>query len=249
MRVKNLILILGVIVAYLGIIGYVRISNDRTIEKRYYQVWREDYIKNQSESEQYVNAAGKNKPPFALSEAQEYGMLLAVKAGQKHLGSQNDFQKLDNYYLRHRLSNSNLMSWRQENKKGSLQDNPVSASDGDMMIAQALLEADKVWPGHGYKAQALKLISDIKKLESNRSAKIITVGNWANKKSHFYNVMRTSDVMPQAFEEFYQATGDHSWIEIKSQMLAYLQQLSSQHKTGLVPDFTWISKQKTGVSC
>lgn len=54
------------------------------------------------------------------------------------------------------------MSWRQENKKGSLQDNPVSASDGDMMIAQALLEANKVWPGHGYKAQALKLISDIK---------------------------------------------------------------------------------------
>lgn len=59
MRVKNLILILGVIVAYLGIIVYVRISNDRTIEKRYYQVWREDYIKNQSENEQYVNAAGK----------------------------------------------------------------------------------------------------------------------------------------------------------------------------------------------
>ena len=55
MRVKNLILILGVIVAYLGIIGYVRMSNDRTIEKRDYQVWREDYIKNQSESEQYVN--------------------------------------------------------------------------------------------------------------------------------------------------------------------------------------------------
>lgn len=179
-----------------------------------------------------------------MSEAQGYGMLLAVKAGQKHLGSQTDFQKLDNYYLRHRLSNSNLMSWRQENKKGSLQDNPVSASDGDMMIAQALLEADKVWPGHGYKAQAFKLISDIKKLESNRSAKIITVGNWANKKSHFYNVMRTSDVMPEAFEEFCQATGDHSWIEIKSQMLTYLQQLSSQHKTGLVPDFAWISRQK-----
>lgn len=34
MRVKNLILILGVIVAYLGIIGYVRMSNDHTIEKR-----------------------------------------------------------------------------------------------------------------------------------------------------------------------------------------------------------------------
>ena len=42
--------------------------------------------------------------------------------------------------------------------------------------------------------------------------------------------MRTSDVMPQAFEEFYQATGDRSWLKVKSQMLTYLQQLSSQHK-------------------
>ena len=56
--------------------------------------------------------------------------------------------------------------------------------------------------------------------------------------------MRTSDVMPQAFEEFYQATGDRSWLKIKSQMLTYLQELSSQHKTGLIPDFAWISKQK-----
>ena len=27
-------------------------------------------------------------------------------------------------------------------------------------------------------------------------------------------------------------------------MLTYLQELSSQHKTGLIPDFAWISKQK-----
>ena len=39
--------------------------------------------------------------------------------------------------------------------------------------------------------------------------------------------------MPQAFEEFYQATGDRSWLKVKSQMLTYFGwQLSSQHKTG-----------------
>ena len=37
----------------------------------------------------------------------------------------------------------------------------MSASDGDMMIAIALLEANKVWPGHGYKAM-LKLIGSQK---------------------------------------------------------------------------------------
>ena len=59
MKVKNLILILGTIIAYLGIIGYVRMSNDRTLEERYYHEWREDYIKNKNQNEQYVNAAGE----------------------------------------------------------------------------------------------------------------------------------------------------------------------------------------------
>ena len=81
MKVKNLILILGTIIAYLGIIGYVRMSNDRTLEERYYHEWREDYIKNKNQNEQYVNAAGEKGPSFALSEAQGYGMLLAAKAG------------------------------------------------------------------------------------------------------------------------------------------------------------------------
>ena len=110
MKVKNLILILGTIIAYLGIIGYVRMSNDRTLEERYYHEWREDYIKNKNQNEQYVN----------------------------------DFQKLDNYYLAHRLTNSNLMSWRQKDRKNIWRDNPVSASDGDIMVAQALLHANRV---------------------------------------------------------------------------------------------------------
>lgn len=72
---------------------------------------------------------------------------------------------------------------------------------------------------------------------------MLTVGNWANKDSHFYNLMRTSDVMPKAFDEFYQATGDNSWLNIKKQMLKYISNLSKQHKTGLVPDFAWISNK------
>lgn len=243
MRVKNLILIWATIVAYLGIVGYVRMSNDRTLEERYYQSWRQDYIQNKGQNEQYVNAAGKNASPFALSEAQGYGMLLAVKAGQKHLGTQKDFQKLDNYYLAHQVKGSSLMSWKQDYKNKIWQYNPVSARDGDIMIAQALIRANKIWPGHGYDRQALRLISDIKKLEVNHSAEMITVGNWANKDSHFYSVMRISDVMPKAFEEFYQASGDRDWLAIKRQMLNYLQQLSAQHDTGLVPDFAWISKK------
>ena len=91
------------------------------------------------------------------------------------------------------------MSWKQKDRKNIWRDNPVSASDGDIIIAQALLHADRVWPGHGYKSQAVNLINDIKRLEINQKAKMVTVGNWANKDSRFYNVLRTSDVMPKAF--------------------------------------------------
>ena len=84
-------------------------------------------------------------------------------------------------------------------------------------------------------------LNDIKRLEINQKAKMVTVGNWANKDSRFYNVLRTSDVMPKAFEEFYQATGDREWLTIKSKMLNYLQKLSKKHDTGLVPDFAWVS--------
>lgn len=240
MRVKNLILVLLAIVVYLGIIGYVRISNDWMLDEKYYRSWRHDYVKSQGREKEYVNAASTNKTLCALSEAQGYGMLLAVKAAKKNLASQQDFQKLDNYYLANRLPDSNLMAWKQEYSKKEWKSNLTSASDGDMLIAQALLRADKIWPGHGYKAQACRLIKDISKFEVNDSDRIVTVGNWVDKRSHFYNMIRTSDVMPKAFEEFYQATKDKNWLAIKGQMLSYLNQLSTQHKTGLVPDFAWI---------
>ena len=40
---------------------------------------------------------------------------------------------------------------------------------------------------------------------------------------------------------FYKATGDDRWLTIKRTMLERLYQLSRQHKTGLVPDFAWVS--------
>ena len=54
--------------------------------------------------------------------------------------------------------------------------------------------------------------------------------------------MRTSDVMPQFFDNFYQETDDKRWLVIKNTMLKRLNQLSHQNKTGLVPDFAWVSK-------
>ncbi|MFM9785452.1 hypothetical protein, partial [Streptomyces scabiei] len=57
----------------------------------------------------------------------------------------------------------------------------------------------------------------------------------------YYNLIRTSDVAPGFFEKFYQQTHDKRWLTIKNTMLDRMVDLSDQHKTGLVPDFAWVS--------
>lgn len=93
--------------------------------------------------------------------------------------------------------------------------------------------------------EATAILDDILKYNYNPQLKILTVGNWANEKSKYYNMMRTSDVVPQQFDAFYELTGDKKWLEIKNSMLGYLSKLSAQSKAGLVPDFAWVTKSGT----
>ena len=80
-------------------------------------------------------------------------------------------------------------------------------------------------------------MQDILRYEYNPDTETLTVGDWADSKSKYYNLMRTSDVMPEFFDNFYQETDDKRWLVIKNTMLKRLNQLSHQNKTGLVPDF------------
>ena len=66
---------------------------------------------------------------------------------------------------------------------------------------------------------------------------MLTVGNWATPASNSANLMRSSDVMPTAFEQFYDFSHNRQWLVIKTKMLNRLFQLSKQYKSGLVPDF------------
>ncbi len=77
---------------------------------------------------------------------------------------------------------------------------------------------------------------------------MLTVGNWANQDSEFYHLMRTSDTLPAQFQIFYEVTKDSKWLDIKEKMLQQLQTISSQTKTGLLPDFIWVDEQGTRVA-
>ena len=200
--------------------------------------------------ESYVRTTNDSNQTVVLSEAQSYGMLITVAAAEKGQAQQADFDRLYHYYLNHRLEGTQLMSWKQTISNGKAKDEDHNATDGDLYIAYALLKAAQQWPKQAkdYQAQAKAILEDILAHNYNEETGVLTVGNWANQDSEFYHLMRTSDTLPAQFQIFYEVTKDSKWLAIKEKMLQQLQTISSQTKTGLLPDFIWVDEQGTRVA-
>lgn len=236
-----------IVVAYIATFVVLHGNNNNHVARQTYDRWQKSYVVKQNKNETFVNTSNNRHKPVALSEGQGYGLYITAKAGAKGWAKESDFKKLLNYYLHHReqigQKTTYLMQWRQSTKKGEWVSQHNSATDGDLYIADSLMQAQKVWPKHQayYKKLAHKVTADILSYEYNDKMQVLTAGSWATKKSDYYNLIRTSDVAPGFFEKFYQQTHDKRWLTIKNTMLDRMVDLSDQHKTGLVPDFAWVS--------
>ena len=139
-------------------------------------------------------------------------MYIAVLSAKRKWSKKEYFDQLNNFYLKHRETinkdKTALMSWRAVENNGHWTINKNSATDGDLFIAQALLLASKQWHDDKYQKEAHAILQDILRYEYNPDTETLTVGDWADSKSKYYNLMRTSDVMPEFFDNFYQETGD-----------------------------------------
>lgn len=235
------------IVIYCLIFLWVRIDNPRAVKRQYFQDWRKHYlvaIPHTNQSFVKMTVAGRSR--YTTSEALGYGMYLSVVSADHNEHAQADFKRLTNYYLAHRLKNSELMAWRQQIIRRKYRSDQTSASDGDLMIAQALYLASRQWHNERYLQLSKQLANEIMASEVNHQNNTIQLGNWVPKtrvtKYHYY--IRTSDCMPYVFDDLYQATGDARWIMVRKGMLHYLKSLSKLHRTGLIPDFARIEGQK-----
>ena len=219
------------------------------MRNRIYRQWNEHFVVSKGK-ESYVRTTNDSNQTVVLSEAQSYGMLITVAAAKKGQAQQADFDRLYHYYLNHRLEGTQLMSWKQTISNGKTKDEDHNATDGDLYIAYALLKAAQQWPKQAkdYQAQAKVILEDILAHNYNEETGVLTVGNWANQDSEFYHLMRTSDTLPAQFQIFYEVTKDSKWLDIKEKMLQQLQTISSQTKTGLLPDFIWVDEQGTRVA-
>lgn len=234
-----------VFAVYAATMLVVRLNNQIHLQKTVYQQWKQDYLVTRGQAT-FVNA-GTTKHPAGLSEAQGYGMMITAVAGQRGWASQKEFDRLLNYYLNERDVVDNkqtaLMKWRQYQKDGQWVSDANSATDGDLYIADSLALAAKTWPKRAayYHRLEKALANDILAYEYNPTTKVLTTGDWVDAKSRYYKLMRTSDVMPTVFDQLAKDTGNQQWASVKSQMLDRLVDLSNQHKTGLVPDFAWVT--------
>ncbi|MDO4667652.1 MAG: glycosyl hydrolase family 8 [Streptococcus sp.] len=230
-----------ILISFAGILVYARLDSTIQIKKRIYNQWKQNYV-IEKDNQAYVKTTNSSTEDVVLSESQGYGMLIAVDAAKQGNAKQEDFEKLYQYYLAHRLSDMQLMSWKQTIKGTKTTNEEQNATDGDLYIAYALIQAAELWTNKSdeYTAQATALLNDILNHNYNHETGVLTVGNWATQDSEFYNLMRTSDTLPNQFQTFYDVTQNEQWLNIKDSMLSSLEKISSENKTGLLPDFIWV---------
>lgn len=207
-----------VTIAFTGIMIYIRADNNSAVRNFFLHSWHKNYVVEEKNLA-YINTTPKQEKVTVLSEGQGYGMFIAA---HDLAVKESNFAKLVQYYLKHRDRNTQLMAWRQTKKNGKWSSERNSATDGDLFIAKALFLAAKRWKNPAYQRQGQKLIADILRYEYNPTTHALTVGNWADSKSKYYNLMRTSDVLPTMFDQFYRESNDSRWLLIKKTMLKRL---------------------------
>ncbi|GAB5374510.1 MAG: glycosyl hydrolase family 8 [Acuticoccus sp.] len=112
----------------------------------------------------YVDTGGRvvdiEKNGTSHSEGQAYGMLLAVKAGDRAL-----FDRILAFTFKNmRRRRDSLMSWAYDPRVAQPITDRNNASDGDIIIAYALLGAATKWNEPRYAALARPMIADIGRL-------------------------------------------------------------------------------------
>lgn len=252
MNKRKTLLLAAAVILCIGLIigGIAVVKNQQTKMKvqQLYTQWEKTYVVNTEEGN-YINGSEIEGQRFAISEAQGYGMLLSLAAADYGWSSQQDFDALTSYYLKHRISESNqLMAWKQLEINGNMTTDAtqnVSATDGDLDIAYALLQADEKWGSQGqfnYLSLANQLLESLLNYTYQQETQLLAVGNWAINSEAHRNLIRTSDLIPAYYRYFYQKTQQKTWERIADQAQKVLMTLSNQTATGLIPDFAMVNQ-------
>lgn len=198
----------------------------------------------------YVATSGDGKTTWGgsaaetltVSEAHGYGMLALVQMADRDPDAHRLFDLMQAFFVAHpAASGPGLMAWNQTSDCRDAPDGgDRSATDGDLDVALALLQADQRWGGYAKLAASVRTAILAREVTSDG---MMMLGDWARNDDDgtYAGSSRSSDFMPASFAAF-AAAGDRDarrWSELRDRGYLVWGDLSRRYarKTGLVPDF------------
>ncbi|MBS1213104.1 MAG: endoglucanase [Proteobacteria bacterium] len=175
------------------------------------------------------------------SEGQGYGMLLAVQHND-----QETFQTLWQWTRANlQVRNDKLFIWRKRPNVELKDEDPNDASDGDTLIAWALLKAGEQWQQADYRDAALAILADIKHklIVSWHGLTVLLPGEQGFVNEGAITVNLSYWVYP-ALKAFTVSDPDPIWQQLSDSGLTLLQQARYGHRQ-LPPDWLKLKSDNT----
>lgn len=178
------------------------------------------------------------------SEGQGFGMLMAVAADDPKA-----FAALWRFTSKNlAIRKDNLLAWRwKPSLFGKVRDKN-NATDGDILVAWALLEAAESGFGRSYRQAALDILSDVKKLIKSDDVygRYIMPGafGFEGHQHKGKEIINLSYWVFPAFERISTLTGDQSWMALSNSGDGILEQ-ALNNRAGLPADWNTL-KRHTG---
>jgi endo-1,4-beta-D-glucanase Y len=223
----------------------------------FYRDWKALYVvQGCGDGRSFVKVDADGKPmgggtapgTITVSEAHGYGMLLMVMMAPVDPEARAVFDGMLRYFKDHpAASDPGLLAWDQVKGCGNAGGDfrgALSATDGDLDIAYALLLADARWGRGGafdYRAEAVAVMAAILRHEVDPKGMHLMIGDWAatDGDDEIRATTRPSDFMLSHLRAFADATGDARWLAVRDRTYAIIDSVRRRHspKTGLMPDF------------
>lgn len=203
---------------------------DEAILDGEYETWKSRHVEDCGNSACVV----RDEENDCISEGIGYGMLLAVAFDDQTL-----FDKLWKYYTDH-LGSTGFMDWSTNVcQPGAKQTG--SATDGDLDVAMALIQAGCKWGG-SYTGDATTLIGKIRQSEVETCSSGVMVLRPGAGFGGCNGDVNPSYFAPGYYRLFASVAGDSSWNTLANDSYTLLATAQSA-RNGLVPDWSDASGQ------
>lgn len=167
------------------------------------------------------------------SEGQGYGLLLALGANDKV-----SFQQIWGWTRKNlQIREDHLFMWRRQPDTPLAHEDKNNATDGDILIAWALLKAYERWQIAEYKATALAIVEDIKAklVRQWQGQPILLAGEYGFTKDGQYTINLSHWIFP-AFDSFSEYDDPVLWGELNESGEMLLEK-ARYGRWGLPPDW------------